>query len=467
MKLFLAIALTILLKDTAEAAACGKWHSTACLGDTDRRYDPTHTNNIIEQDTKWSDLQGYWKTKELMFDSQFQPSQPSVFNPVDTRKGRGLPYTRDAFTSYYNITVDGSRLSQTAASILPPAPQEFCDTANATAGDLNVLRGGTCGETGWVRFARNFYTSSHEKNGQIVLIAGSFSYLAFDKIFAPDAGGGYTVGDDAIYFNEEWTMGGGTAVATKIFTFTNADKTKASMTIDTFNKAFGDEYFFIGSSRIAYEKISEEEYIKGIQEEFDAQNVPDDVRPTIPSNCDGLGTCPSKDDWCKYDPNCSISPYQEPEASMKGGVVGGVVAACALVLFIAAFAYYRWRLAQEEKRVRRLVAVKIAQKLDLCVTTKESTQESISREFQSIDASGDGILQKDEVKAYFMGEGSAMKSKRNLMDDGGNGNLTEQEFETIFSVLDVDGSGGVSYVEFVTFLNQCRDEMEKVGTDKA
>lgn len=138
-----------------------------------------------------------------------------------------------------------------------------------------------------------------------------------------------------------------------------------------------------------------------------------------------------------------------------------------MVLFIAAFAYYRWRLAQEEKRVRRLVAVKIAQKLDLSVTTKEITQESISREFQSIDASGDGILQKDEVKAYFMGTGSAMKSKRNLMDDGGNGNLTEQEFETIFSVLDVDGSGEVSYVEFVTFLNQCRDEMEKVGADKA
>lgn len=192
-----------------------------------------------------------------------------------------------------------------------------------------------------------------------------------------------------------------------------------------------------------------------------------DIRPTIPSNCDGVGTCPTEEDWCNYDPNCSISPYQEPEASTKGGVIGGIVAACAVVLFIAAFAYYRWRLAQEEKRVRRLVAVKIAQKLDLSVTTKEITQESISREFQSIDASGDGILQKDEVKAYFMGAGSAMKSKRNLMDDGGNGNLTEQEFETIFSVLDVDGSGEVSYVEFVTFLNQCRDEMEKVGADKA
>lgn len=142
------------------------------------------------------------------------------------------------------------------------------------------------------------------------------------------------------------------------------------------------------------------------------------------------------------------------------------MAACAVVVIAASFAYYRWRLAKEEKRVRRVVAVKIAQKLDLSILTNEITAESIQREFKRIDTSGDGLLQKDEVKAFLM-QGETVKSKRNLLDDGSEGHITEEEFETIFAVLDVDGNGDLSFVEFVTFLNECKNEMEKANADQA
>ena len=85
---------------------------------------------------------------------------------------------------------------------------------------------------------------------------------------------GYTVGEDAVYLNEEFSFGGGTAASTTILTFVNEDKTKASSTADNWNSAFGDEYFLLGTSRYTYEKITEEEFIDGIQQEFDAQNVP-------------------------------------------------------------------------------------------------------------------------------------------------------------------------------------------------
>ena len=134
----------------AKAAACGQWYSTSCLRDTDIRYNQGYTNNIIEQNPYWSSLQGFWRTKDLGFDNNFQPNQPTVFNPVDTTKSRGLPYTRDSFTSYYNFTFYGSRLIQTVANIWPPAPQDFCDGAQADMqpGDVLALNNGTCGETG-------------------------------------------------------------------------------------------------------------------------------------------------------------------------------------------------------------------------------------------------------------------------------------------------------------------------------
>lgn len=128
--------------------------------------------------------------------------------------------------------------------------------------------------SGYVSLGRSFFTSSHEKNGNLELVGGSTTTLAFKGFFASDEGLGYTVGEDAVYTNEEFSYGGGTVATTIILTFTNEDKTKASSTYDVWNSAFGDTYFLIGSTRSSLEKISEEEFIDSIQQEFDAQNVP-------------------------------------------------------------------------------------------------------------------------------------------------------------------------------------------------
>ena len=98
--------------------------------------------------------------------------------------------------------------------------------------------------------------------------------LAFNGFFDFSEGVGYTVGGDAVYMNEEFSLGGGTIATTRILTFINKDKTKASSTVDNWNSAFGEEYFLVSSTRSSFEKISEEEYIDGIQQEFDAQNIP-------------------------------------------------------------------------------------------------------------------------------------------------------------------------------------------------
>ena len=153
---FLSISFTLAIlmanakNKVAKAVDCSQWYSTKCLGDTDIRYDQGYTNNIIEQNPNWSSLKGFWRTKDLSFDDNFKPMQPSLYNPVDTKKSRSIPYTRESFTSYYNFTIDGSRLIKSVANIWPPAPQDFCDAAQADLqpGDILAFDNGTCGETG-------------------------------------------------------------------------------------------------------------------------------------------------------------------------------------------------------------------------------------------------------------------------------------------------------------------------------
>jgi hypothetical protein len=50
--------------------------------------------------------------------------------------------------------------------------------------------------------------------------------------------------------------------------------------------------------------------------------------------CHSAG-CPTEEDWCKTDPECSESPYHEPDASVKSGAIAGFTVA-GIVLLIAA-----------------------------------------------------------------------------------------------------------------------------------
>ena len=144
--------------EVAEAVKCGKFYSSTCLARSDIRYDKGYTNDIVAQEPRWGKLRGYWRTRLLAFDANFKPVSPTVFNPVDLRKARGLPYERSNYTQYVNYTFDGSRLSESVFDIFGPAPEWFCNQneSGLGSGDLLVLKNGTCGETGKSVFAALF-----------------------------------------------------------------------------------------------------------------------------------------------------------------------------------------------------------------------------------------------------------------------------------------------------------------------
>lgn len=440
----LVISSLLSMPASVEAVKCGQWYSTECKAKTDVRYDAEYTNNIKEQNPVWGHYEGYWKRKVLAFDESFAPVKPQVFNPVDPRKSRGIPYTRDSYDSVVNVTIDGSRLTESTFNIFSPAPEWFCNQTDLEPGDLTVLDDGVCGETGYASYSQNFYSSSHEKDGTLEVVGGLSGALRENGFTDIAFGSKYGIGDDVIYSSSSYEVGSGISEFTSTQTFTNKAKTTAALTFDLWNKA-NDVAILIGTRRATYEKITEEEFLSEIVRQWDENQIKADERP-LPSAGPCLSSiCATEENWCKFDPNCSVSPYQEPEGKLKNSFVAGLISICALVIFLVAYVYHRKLVSDEAKRVRLLVATRIAEHLNVTFNSKKLTKEALSQQFQSIDSSGDGVLQKDEIKEFFM-------------DSKHGGSITESDFESIFAALDSDGNGEIDFVEFVAFLNQCKSD---------
>lgn len=302
---------------------------------------------------------------------------------------------------------------------------------------------------GYGSYSQSFFTTTHEKNGAVEAVGGLNGALAYSGFTNNSEGTGVTFGEDVAYFSTTFRIGGGVVGFTNTLTFTNEEKTRAALTVDSWNKAF-DTAYLIGTRRGDYTKITEEEFLDGLQQEWDANQVPTSIRTSLPGTKACLGSiCATEEDWCKHDPKCSVSPYQEPDGELKGSIIGGIAAVCALVLFLIFYVYHRKRVANEAKRVRQNVAMRIAEQVKMNFNSEELSQEALIKEFQNIDSSGDGVLQKDEVKEFFMSDKV--------------GSITEVEFNAIFAALDNDGNGEVDFVEFVSFLGQCAKEFEERG----
>lgn len=441
----LIISSLLSMPASVQAVKCGRWYSTECKAKTDVRYDADYTNNIKEQDPIWSHFEGYWKRKVFQFDANFDPVQPNVFNPVDTRKSRGVPYPRSDYTSFQIFTTDGSRLTESLFNILEPAPEWFCNQTDLEPGDLTVLDDGVCGETGFASYSQSFYTSSHEKDGRLELIGGLNGILAEDGFTDLSFGTRYGIGDDVIYSSSSYEVGGGVVGGTQTFTFTNKAKTRAALTVDTWNKA-NDVAILIGTRRATYEKLTEEEFLSEIMQLWDENKIDPDKRGLPMTGPCLSSVCPTEENWCKFDPNCSVSPYQEPEGKLKNSFLAGLICICALVVFLAAYAYHRKLISDEAKRVRLLVATRIARYLNINFSSIDLTKEALAQQFQSIDKSGDGVLQKDEIKEFFM-------------DSEHGSSITESDIESILAALDSDGNGVIDFVEFVSFVSQCKSDL--------
>ena len=51
------------------------------------------------------------------------------------------------------------------------------------------------------------------------------------------------------------------------------------------------------------------------------------------------------------------------------------------------------------------------------------------------------------------------------MTSGKMGKVTDSDFDTLFGIIDADGSGEVDFIEFTTFMGKIKDNIEAFGDD--
>ena len=52
------------------------------------------------------------------------------------------------------------------------------------------------------------------------------------------------------------------------------------------------------------------------------------------------------------------------------------------------------------------------------------------------------------------------------MTSGKMGKVTDSDFDTLFGIIDADGSGEVDFIEFATFMGKIKDNIEAFGDDE-
>jgi hypothetical protein len=308
-----------------------------------------------------------------------------------------------------------------------------------------------CGVNGMMSFQGGFGTSTYEKDGSTLQFAGDvvfspakdIDYAALleqkpGKLYSPDSEGVTAVGVTN-------AVNGRTFASVNIFL--DPEKTIDSVTRSVYAPTVNGDIVAVNTLKGIGKKVSEEEWLQMLETSMDENNVINPQPLPMSSTC--LIECPSEENWCTIDPECSESPYQEPEGEVLPEVIGGFCALGAAILLGLAVTYFKHRLRVQDKRIRSQFARRSAASMGITGAEEALTMEYLMKEFQRIDADNSGAISKDELHDFLM--------------DGKIGSVTEADFNALFIALDKDNSGSVDFVEFVTFMSGCEDELAAAG----
>eukprot|EP01083_Nonionella_stella_P275716 936596_1 len=111
----------------------------------------------------------------------------------------------------------------------------------------------------------------------------------------------------------------------------------------------------------------------------------------------------------------------------------------------------------QKERLKNLFAKHVVQSLKIGMGASGDffTMEALQEEFKQIDVGeegGDGMISKAELHAF--------------MTSGKMGKVTDSDFDTLFGIIDADGSGQVDFIEFATFMGEIKSNVEAIEVDK-
>jgi hypothetical protein len=367
----------------------------------------------------------------------------------------------DPYSGYLNHTIVGSRDYQHRYDLYPPLEPEKCKL-NVYNPYISPLPDFVCGETGVLYYFEGFALSTNERDGSLTTAPNLVASAG-----PSDGEDIYRIGDNdnanykMVPVDENTLQGSVDSdkfLVTETFVFTNKEKTEAGSMQDVYAKV-GDKSILVQSTRFKLTKIDEDTFITELAAGFEANKITASTTPdAIPMERSCLNKeCPTEEDFCQLDPKCSASKYIEPEATVKAGPIVGIVSAVFAVLVAALYFAHLRAMRLQKERLKNLFAKHVVQSLKIGMGASGDffTMEALQEEFKQIDVGeegGDGMISKAELHAF--------------MTSGKMGKVTDSDFDTLFGIIDADGSGQVDFIEFATFMGEIKSNVQAIEVDK-
>uniref|UniRef100_A0A7S2EWM9 EF-hand domain-containing protein n=1 Tax=Trieres chinensis TaxID=1514140 RepID=A0A7S2EWM9_TRICV len=418
----LRLAVLSFVRNGAQAISCGNPFTTPCLGDTDIRYDKSASNALKDQAEIWKNIEGLWKFEFKTYGPDEMPFPPQ---PIANRER--VAYSAFPAFGFQNITFIGSRFYRHRYVFFPPAPAEFC-AQPLQEGESNVAYG-VCGQNGYAWGLDVYGTSTYEKDGSLKHFGGKENRIVpvdSESYFLNNREGDLLVQDSFV------CLGGG------------CDKGVSTMEV-----YYGAQ--LVSFDRFTYTRVDDEdEWLRLIDEAHVKYNITAENQLDVPMKGCVTSNCPLPEDFCQEgDPECSMSPYQEPSASVKGGVIAGFTVLGVALLCIGAYLVHRREMELQSMRIRDRFATRICQNMSLKQSIRQLPPDALAEEFKRIDGEGtlDGKISRQELWDF--------------ISSGKAGEMSESDFNALFVAMDADGNGEVDFLEFCSFMGHCDKEFRE------
>ena len=333
----------------AAALKCGTPFTSECLGATDKRYDPEYSNALADQSDVWS--KGMFtgmsmgKITSYAYDDDATASKASRVPYNITTGTFGSPgefINLVGVYDFWSATITGSRYHKRGVVVTAPVCEDgggpppgvvVGDEGEPPADDPffnSTSSGNDCTLKPGKAIPYNLWgTSTHEKNGRLRLFMGSGYYAALKETF-------FIPQDDSTLYMMSRNRVSGTGPVTvqssgDHIAYDEGKKKIAATSIYNFEKPGNP--LTIHSISISAGTPDKKKYVETLQEAYNEYNIPLEERISFEDENAGefAGTwcvdpdqCAINEDFCTVgmDPECSVSPYQEPAASLNaGGVV--------------------------------------------------------------------------------------------------------------------------------------------------
>ena len=175
--------------------------------------------------------------------------------------------------------------------------------------------------------------------------------------------------------------------------------------------------------------------------------------PTSTADNDDINECSTNSLAVLYPKNggtgkeCNYVQFPPPDNKLNSKVVAGIVIGC--VTFVGAISsiIYLYKLKQQERRFKKRFVQQIARNINIGPSPSCIPVEKLAEEVQHI-GNNEGTITKSELLQWML------DVKLEFISDN--------DFDALWSAMDIDNKGEVNAIDFFVFLSACGSEVEEV-----